>query len=180
MKNEWNEIYKNGKELNRYPSEVLVSWVYRNKIGKNQTALDIGCGFANNLRFLIEYGLDAYGIDNSDYIIDAITDEFNERVSVQSITSTTFNSDSFDILVDRQCIQHNSICDLSKIYAECRRIIKMNRLMFSNFLLTDGNGSNKAMIDEHLLDQKISAYFTIKEKITICRQQIMVRESMNQ
>jgi len=164
VKKEWNEIYKNGKELNIYPSEVLVSWAYRNKIVKSQKALDIGCGFANNLRFLIEYGLDAYGIDNSDYIIDAIRDEFNQRVSVQSIKSTTFNSDSFDILVDRQSIQHNFVSDLSKIYSECRRIIKMNGLMFSVFQLTEGNGATKAVIDEHLLDQKISEYFTIKEK----------------
>ena len=164
MKSEWNKIYTNKKELNKYPSENLVSWVYRNKIVSTQKALDIGCGFGNNLRFLLEYGFDAYGIDYSDYVIQLINGEFNGRVSVQSIISTNFNSESFDILLDRQSIQHNLAIDLIKIYQECYRILKKNRFMFSEFLLTDGNDSTKASVNEYLLDEKISNYFSIKEK----------------
>ena len=162
MKNERNDIYKNGKELNRYPSEILVSWVFRNRVHKYKKVLDIGCGFGNNLRFLIENGFDAYGIDNSDFIIQSISAEFNDRVSEQSIKSTSFNSESFDLLIDRQSIQHNLTDDLNKIFSECKRLLKKKSLMFSNFLLSDGNGLTKVDISEYLLDKNIIEFFFIK------------------
>lgn len=72
--NDWDENYKktDSRHLNIYPSEMLVGWIFRNFKGLSLSALDIGCGYGNNLRFLLENGFDAYGFDFSPAVIDKI------------------------------------------------------------------------------------------------------------
>ena len=69
--NEWNENYKNteSRHKNIYPSEMLVSWIYKKFKGMELSALDIGCGYGNNLRFLIDNGFDAHRFDFSPAVI---------------------------------------------------------------------------------------------------------------
>ena len=45
MKDEWNKIYAESFEINKYPPEILVSWVNRNNIKKSSIFFDIVCGF---------------------------------------------------------------------------------------------------------------------------------------
>jgi SAM-dependent methyltransferase len=160
----YNDIYKAGLELNRYPSDILVSWVFNNKFSSGLKCLDIGCGYGNNLRFLLENGFDAVGIDNSEFVINLIKNEFKDRVFIKSIISTNFNDKSFDILIDRQSIQHNSVNDLVAIYNECQRLLKDDGFFFCNFNLSKGNRVSKANIDEIELDKLITRAFLIHEK----------------
>ena len=167
-KNEWNSIYLANHELNRYPSEVLISWAYNNKSMLQGKCLDIGCGYGNNLRFLKDINLDVYGIDISEVVIDLIKEEFDSFVSCQSIKSTSFKDCFFDVLVDRQSIQHNDKNDLDAIMQECSRILKPNGIFFMNFLLSQGNGTSLAKITEKNLIEIISKHFTIAEKNYFC------------
>jgi SAM-dependent methyltransferase len=160
----YNDIYKAGLELNKYPSDIMVSWVFRNKLSSGLKCLDIGCGYGNNLRFLIENGFDAVGIDNSEFVINLIKNEFKDRVFVKNIISTNFNDKSFDVLIDRQSIQHNSVNDLMEIYNECLRLLKDDGLFFCNFKLSKDNSATIANIDEIELDKLITRAFLIHEK----------------
>ena len=160
----YNDIYKAGLELNSYPSEMLVSWVFRNKFSQGLKCLDIGCGYGNNLRFLLKNGFDAVGIDNSEFVINLIKNEFKDRVLVKNIISTNFNDKSFDILIDRQSIQHNSVNDLVTIYNECSRLLKDDGLFFCNFNLSKSVRAIKANINEIELDKLIRRAFLIHEK----------------
>ena len=66
--------------------------------------------------------------------------------------------------MDCQSIQHNKNTDLSKVFHECFRLLKNGGQFFHNFLLTDGNGSTKASVNEAELDKIINKQFFIKEK----------------
>ena len=161
---DYDSVYRAGREFNRYPSEPLVSWVFNNKLSQNLVCLDIGCGHGNNLRFLLEYGFDAHGIDNSNYVISLIKEEFQQRVSVQSIVSTDFACGKFDLLIDRQSIQHNNADELIIIFEECNRLLKKDGLFFCNFNLSNGIGPKKADVDEATLDEIIRSKFLVFEK----------------
>ena len=163
MKREWNQLYKSGKQLNKYPSELLVSWIHNEAIPIGCRVLDVGCGFGNNLRFLLNEGFDAYGFDNSEIVVDLIYNEFGKRVSCQCTSNLNFDDQSFDVIIDRQSIQHNEINKIRAAYSECARLLSINGKMFSNFLLSDGDVS-KANVNEDDLDAIILKYFNILEK----------------
>ena len=51
------KIYKQGKQINQYPYDLIVSFVNKyykrnNLKSKNKKALDLGCGTGNNLKFI--------------------------------------------------------------------------------------------------------------------------------
>ena len=126
-------------------------------------ALDVGCGFGNNLRYLLNEGYDAYGFDNSEIVVDLISKEFGKRVSCQCTSNLNFDDQSFDVIVDRQSIQNNELEKVKAAYSECARLLSINGKMFSNFLLSDAD-IDKANISEDELDEIISTYFHIAEK----------------
>lgn len=164
MLNIWDEIYIKGEQLNKYPTELLVSWVFKNKLEANSRVLDVGCGYGNNLKFLLTEGFDAYGIDYSQVVVDLVCKDFNDRVSCQSVLDLDLSDQSFDYIVDRQCIQLVGVEQLSVAYAECARVLKKKGKMFSNFLVETGLGKEKIVIEEDKLDLIISKNFYIKEK----------------
>ena len=52
-----NEIYKNKKQINKYPFDWVVSSTNRHIKKKNKlVGLEIGCGVGNNIPFLLKYG----------------------------------------------------------------------------------------------------------------------------
>lgn len=138
---EWDEAYQGnaGSHKNKYPSELVVSWVLRN-FRSGEVCLDIGCGWGNNLRFLLAEGFDAYGIDFAGSAVEGIKGEFGERVRCESIKATSWPDNCFDFAIDRSSIQHNKLSDLPAIYKEVHRILKPGGRIFSIMLKQGDNG----------------------------------------
>ena len=164
MANKWDDIYTNGKQLNKYPTELLVSWIFKNRVKEGAKVLDVGCGFGNNLKFLLNEGFNAFGIDYSNVVIDLIAENFADRVSCQSVLSLNFPDKSFDYVADRQCIQLVGVNHLSTAYSECARILKPKGRMFSNFLIETGTDEDKMVVEEKNLDLIVSENFITLEK----------------
>ena len=83
VQTQWEEIYSDPQTAhkNKYPTELVVSTVFRNfKTRAGLKALDLGCGWGNNLRFLRDAGFDAYGIEISRTAVESMRDEFGDHV----------------------------------------------------------------------------------------------------
>jgi len=129
---QWTAAYQgNGRaHKNRYPSERVVGWVLRNyKPGAR--ALDVGCGWGNNLRFLLAEGFDAEGIDFASSAIDSLKSEFGARVRCEGARQTSFSDGEFDFIIDRCSIQHNPSEDLPAIFAEMQRVLRPGGRFYS-------------------------------------------------
>ena len=161
---EWNENYQRDVSWHKniYPSELLVSWIFRNFREKKLRALDIGCGYGNNLRFLLENGFDAEGFDFSSSVIEEIKAEFGSKVSCQTAQKMNYDSNTFDLLIDRNSLQHNPIEHLDDIFCECRRVLKDDGHMFTSFLTSGKNDFQSATLNEAQLIEIVSRYFNIK------------------
>lgn len=105
----WEDKYSAG-HMERYPWDVVVSFVYRNyprNKPRGQTRiLEVGCGTGSNLWFAAREGFDVAGVDGSKSAIAAAMQRFEEEglkgdLRVADFTSLPFVSDSFDLAIDR-------------------------------------------------------------------------------
>jgi SAM-dependent methyltransferase len=107
------EIYSKGYQLNRYPFDMVVSFVFRycprNKPRREVCLLELGCGVGNNLWFAAREGFAVAGIDRSPSAITFAQRRFAEEklrgcFCIGDFTSLPFQERSFDLVVDRGAI----------------------------------------------------------------------------
>src|SRR5512136_2850072 len=78
-----DDIYSKGQQLNRYPFDIAVSFIYRNyprhKSRHDVRILEVGCGAGNNLWFAAREGFLVAGIDASESAIAYARKRFAEE-----------------------------------------------------------------------------------------------------
>src|SRR5262245_53509995 len=116
----WEDaIYGQGQKISRYPFDIVVTFVYRNyprhKPRHDVRILEVGCGSGNNLWFAAREGFQVAGIDGSSSAIAYAQKRFAEEgltgdLRVGDFTQLPFESDSFDLAIDRGSL---TCCGLS-------------------------------------------------------------------
>ncbi|MEJ2741349.1 MAG: class I SAM-dependent methyltransferase [Gammaproteobacteria bacterium] len=169
---EWESTYSadSSRHKNYWPSEFVVSYVKRNisivlseQRGGSIRVLDIGCGWGNNLRFLLREKFDAYGIDYTESAISALKEEFGDRVQVADARKIPFADDTFDLVIDRSSIQHNPKEHLSEIYREVIRVLKRDTGRFFSISVKDGdNGYLLTRLTRSEIDTYLSGFVLIE------------------
>lgn len=164
---EWEEVYNSSEESHKniYPSELIIGWIKRNFSSKikrderiNYKALDLGCGWGNNLKFLKDEGFNAYGIDFSQKAVDALKPEFKENVQVMNFSRLDFEDNSFDIIIDRSAVQHNSKKDIELIFNEVYRVLKPNGRFYSIMAKTKNNDFYMELLDKEDIERITSKF----------------------
>jgi ubiquinone/menaquinone biosynthesis C-methylase UbiE len=93
--------------------------------------LEVGSGTATFLYALLERGLDAFGIDNSQSRLNVahakiplygFPDDWRERLTLQDASKLAFESSSFDIVVGHQFIEH--VGDIPSVLFELVRVTR--------------------------------------------------------
>lgn len=151
VQTQWEEIYSNPQTAhkNMYPTELVVSTVFKNfKTRVGLKALDLGCGWCNNLRFLRDVGFDAYGIEISPTAVQSMRDEFSDHVVQGTFLDLPFPDDHFSFVLDRSSIQQNPINDIPTAIQEARRVLKPGGMFFSMMVATNTSLCNAAAISE--------------------------------
>ena len=136
MRNDWEEVYSADtfRNKNEYPSGEVVSFIMRNygALGHKELihVLDMGCGWGNNLKFLKDKGFCGVGVDISKTAIQYCKSS-GYTASVCDFSKLAFSDNSFDIVFDRQAIQHNTINNIKKTLSEVKRVLKKGGVFFS-------------------------------------------------
>jgi len=87
--------------------------------------LDVGCAKGFLVKALVMLGMDAYGIDISDYAIGNCEPEVKERVRqcwLKQDTKIPYDDDEFDLVISESVMEHISEDDISWVMRELARV----------------------------------------------------------
>jgi ubiquinone/menaquinone biosynthesis C-methylase UbiE len=159
--NSWEEIYSENtfRNKNEYPSEDIVSFMMR-KYGSitdksSLNVLDLGCGWGNNLKFLDEKGFSSVGVDISGSAVQHCVSSGYNAIECDFKT-LPFDRNSFDVVVDRQSLQHNELEEIHLTLSEIYRVMKKGGVFFST-MVTSGNYNIKTT---YMNEKEISNAFS--------------------
>lgn len=146
------DIYAKKRQINKYPFDEIVSNVFKYLGGCKDRAkvkvLEVGCGTANNISFLAQEGFSATGIDASESAIEIGQKLLKEKglcaeLMCQDFTDlSNFKDESFDMVIDRGSITHNSREDVIKSLDEVNRVLKVGGKFISH-MFSDAHSGMK-------------------------------------
>lgn len=137
----WESIYSEGKALNRYPFDQVVSFIYRNfsrsKPRFETKILEIGCGAGNNLWFAAREGFSVTGVDGSPSAIEFARKRFADEglkgdLRVADFIKLPFIDNTFDFVIDREALTCSPFTDAQKTVAEVQRVLAPGGKFFFN------------------------------------------------
>jgi SAM-dependent methyltransferase len=137
----WEDIYHEGRQLNRYPFDQIVSFIYRNmpreKPRSEVSIVEVGCGAGNNLWFAAREGFRVAGIDGSASAIEHARKRFDEEglqgdLRVGDFTALPWDDASFDIAFDRGALTNCGLTMGQKAVREIRRILRPGGKFYFN------------------------------------------------
>jgi SAM-dependent methyltransferase len=151
-----DEVYSQNKQINRYPYGEFVSIFFnalkflpKEKEVKTTKILELGCGTANNIKFMLELGYDAHGIDGSQSACE-IGNSFlsnqglNPNITQAMFQQLPYDNDSFDMIVDREAMYCGTIDTIKKSWQEANRVLKKGGIVISFMYTTDNKWCQKA------------------------------------
>jgi len=127
-----NDIYGQGRHLNRWPFDMVVSFVYRHyprsKPRGDVRILEVGCGAGNNLWFAAREGFCVAGVDGSESAIRFARRRFEVEglsadLRVGDFTDLPFAEESFDLVIDRSALTCVGGPTRRRAVAEVRRVL---------------------------------------------------------
>jgi SAM-dependent methyltransferase len=137
----WDEIYQSGRHANRYPWDAVVSFVFRHRPRDRSPAdasiIEIGCGTAPNLWFAAREGFRVAGIDASDAAIAIAkqrlaADGLKGDLRVGNFSELPFETESFDLAIDRAALTCVGDGVARAAIAEVHRVLRPGGVMFCN------------------------------------------------
>ncbi len=113
----WDNLYKHGSHMSVWPWSDLVSYVMRYSRPKNSKfrVLELGCGAGANIPFFKSLNVQYYGIEGSHSVVKKLIRRFPElksQITQGDFTKAIPFSDSFDLIVDRGSLTHNSTASI--------------------------------------------------------------------
>ena len=137
----WEEIYHQGRQVNRYPFDQIVAFVNRHqpkdKPRSETRVLEVGCGAGNNLWFAAREGFQVAGIDGSQSAIDYArarfqSDGLSADLRVGDFVTLPWQDGSFDFVLDRAALTNCGLADVRRAIAEIRRVLRTGGKFFFN------------------------------------------------
>jgi ubiquinone/menaquinone biosynthesis C-methylase UbiE len=134
----WESVFKQ-QEWGKYPGESLIQFIARNfykKIRKDVFLLEIGCGPGANIWYMSREGFNVTGIDGSETAINIAKERLQKEdlqadLVVGDILKLPFSDNSFDGIVDNECLYANNDENTVLILSEINRVLKTNGLFYS-------------------------------------------------
>jgi SAM-dependent methyltransferase len=109
---EWDERYREGSHMSRWPWSDLVSFTYRyaRPTGPDFRVLELGCGAGANIPFYQALGVRYHAVEGSPSIVSQLCErfpEYRETIVAGDFTGRIPFEPGFDLVVDRAALTHN-------------------------------------------------------------------------
>ncbi len=132
MKLLWENLHKQSRFRPKYPSELVVQYIFRNFTRDGKTrVLDLGCGAGRHVFFMASENIDTYGIDisadgieHTEQLLKAKGLEANLKVA--SAGKIPYDSDFFDGIVCYGVLYYCKIDEIKNAVKEIYRVLKPN------------------------------------------------------
>ena len=119
---EWNNVYQEELQITSWPWSDLVSLVHRyckDQIISKGAVFELGCGAGPNIPFIQSIGMDYYGVEGSEIIVNNLHQKFpnlKEKVKIGDFTDINqFTSlPIIDIIIDRAAVTHNNLPSIKR------------------------------------------------------------------
>ena len=91
-----------------------------------KTVLDVGCAYGELVKGLVDMGIEAYGVDGSEYAINNSVSSIRSKLFKVNLNSDKFpfNDKTFDVVGSFYSVEH--IHDINFFAKELQRILKDN------------------------------------------------------
>ena len=136
----WEEIYGRREQLNRYPVDGVISFLFRNRsrLAANGPlrVIEVGCGACNNLWFAAGEGCDVAGIDGSEAAIEFGRARFAEEkldgdLRVGDFTELPFEDCTFDVAINRAALTQTGLTAARKAVDEVARVVRPGGMFYN-------------------------------------------------
>ena len=162
MTSTWDEIYGRGAHLNRYPWDVVVSFVFSNapagKSREQTSVLEVGFGAGSNLWFAAREGFQVAGVEGSRDAVDYARRRFDEEglsgdLRVGDFSTLPFPDASFDLAIDRGSLTCVGLSEASRAVAEIRRTLRTGgKFLFNPYSSAHSSARNGSPGDDGLTE----------------------------
>ncbi len=113
------KIFRNAVPLRSLYRALLIKLVFNPK-----TVLDVGCGLGYTVHFLRMLGVDARGLEISEYALESALSAVKPFLKQGDIRSIPYKENSFDLVVTVDVLEHIHQDDLPGAIDECTRVSK--------------------------------------------------------
>lgn len=126
----WEKLHAQSRFRPKYPSEVIVQYVFRNfKRDGNTKVLDLGCGAGRHSYFMARENIDVYGIDiSAEGIVYADKmlkeDNLNGTFKCATTDNIPFENDFFDGIISYGVLYYCMWDEIKKSADEIYRVLK--------------------------------------------------------
>ena len=180
IKQHYEKVYAKGQQLNRWPFDCVVAFVFlnypREKQRKDVRILELGCGAGNNLYFAAKEGFDCCGIDFSREAIDYAkkrfeTENLQAEFLVGDFRDAVEIESKFDLVICRGVLQCVPFAEARQLMADLGTIVEPGGKVFiETFSERDsrnasGNYNENDMTENIKLRNDPCAYFFTRRDI---------------
>lgn len=149
----WDDVFSS-QEWGKYPGEELIRFVARRFYSvpdrKAVRILELGCGTGANVWFLAREGFSVTGMDGSRVAIEQArtrlaAEGLSAELHVGDINALPFPAESFDAVIDVECLSCNSLKDTRATLAEALRVLRPGGWIYSKTFCAGMTGEATAV-----------------------------------
>lgn len=118
---------------------------------------EVACAKGYLVDWLVKFGLDAYGIDISEYAISKAPESVSGRVSVANATNLPWEDNTADCVVSMEFFEHVPEDEIEQVLSEKMRVLRSGGMMLMKINIDDHHSSGE--------DDNDHSHFTIKPRI---------------
>lgn len=135
----WEDVYNKGEQLNNYPYDQIVSFIFRNypkdKNRSDINILELGCGAGNNLWFAAREGFKVTGIDWSKSAIEYAKNRFIKEGLTGNFIVGEFDKakeleNKYDLIINREAMAYIPMFKTKEIIQSLKKILKNNGMIY--------------------------------------------------
>ncbi|HYE00503.1 MAG TPA: class I SAM-dependent methyltransferase [Alphaproteobacteria bacterium] len=157
----WEQIYSEGRQLNRYPYDGVVSFVFhrapRHVPRPQVRILEVGFGAGNNLWFCANEGFDVCGVDGSPSGVKAAQRRFEEEglrgdLRIGDFSALPFPDGHCDLAINRAALTQTGMSVARRAVDEVRRVLKPGGYFWNDIFSDRSTSRGRPGPDGTLLD----------------------------